>query len=53
MAPEVYKNEAFDRSVDAFSFGLILYEVLANLPIALKQRQEHFEIKCQICYSYA
>lgn len=27
MAPEVYRDEIFDRSVDAFSFGLILYEV--------------------------
>lgn len=27
MAPEVYKDEIFDRSVDAYSFGLILYEV--------------------------
>ncbi|KAI8023217.1 Integrin-linked protein kinase 1 [Camellia lanceoleosa] len=27
VAPEVYKNEIFDRSVDAYSFGLILYEI--------------------------
>lgn len=27
IAPEFYKNEIFDRSVDAFSFSLILYEV--------------------------
>jgi serine/threonine protein kinase len=27
IAPEVYKNEPFDRSVDVFAFGLILYEV--------------------------
>lgn len=27
MAPEVYKDDLFDRSVDAYSFGLILYEV--------------------------
>ncbi|KAK8942171.1 Serine/threonine-protein kinase HT1 [Platanthera guangdongensis] len=32
MAPEVYKNEIFDRKVDAFSFGLILYEMLNGLP---------------------
>lgn len=32
MAPEVYKNEAFDRSVDAFSFGLILYEMIEGTP---------------------
>lgn len=28
VAPEVYNDEIFDRSVDAFSFGLILYEVM-------------------------
>lgn len=27
MAPEVFKDEIIDRSVDAFSFGLIIYEV--------------------------
>lgn len=27
IAPEVYRDEIFDRSVDTFSFGLILYEV--------------------------
>jgi len=27
MAPEVYKNEIFDKKVDSFSFGLILFEV--------------------------
>jgi hypothetical protein len=26
-APEVYRNEPFDSSVDAFSFGFIVYEV--------------------------
>lgn len=32
MAPEVCKNETFDRKVDTFSFGLILYEMLDGLP---------------------
>ncbi|RXH99539.1 hypothetical protein DVH24_021341 [Malus domestica] len=27
VAPEIYKDEIFTRSVDAYSFGLILYEV--------------------------
>ncbi|MQM03559.1 hypothetical protein Taro_036344 [Colocasia esculenta] len=31
MAPEVYKDEIFDRSADAFSFGLILYEVCLSI----------------------
>lgn len=26
-APEIYKDEIFDRTVDAYSFGIILYEV--------------------------
>lgn len=30
VAPEIYKNEIFDRGVDSFSFGLILYEVCQN-----------------------
>lgn len=32
MAPEIYKNEIFDKKVDAFSFGLILYEMLDGAP---------------------
>ncbi|TVU36216.1 hypothetical protein EJB05_18140 [Eragrostis curvula] len=30
-APELYRNEAFDSSVDAFSFGFILYEMVEGL----------------------
>jgi len=25
--PEVYKDEIFDRSIDAFSYGVILHEI--------------------------
>ncbi|XP_073013336.1 integrin-linked protein kinase 1-like [Typha latifolia] len=32
VAPEVYRNEEFDRSVDVFSFGLILYEMIDGSP---------------------
>lgn len=35
MAPEVYKDEIFDRSVDAYSFGLILYEVRCDMACCL------------------
>lgn len=31
-APELYKDEVFDTSVDAFSFGLILYEMIEGAP---------------------
>lgn len=27
VAPEIYRDEAFDRSVDVHSFGVMLYEV--------------------------
>ncbi|URE27471.1 serine threonine protein kinase [Musa troglodytarum] len=32
VAPELYKNEIFDKSVDSFSFGLILYEMIEGTP---------------------
>lgn len=32
MAPELYKNESFDKLVDVFSFGLILYEMIEVSP---------------------
>ncbi|KAK9138982.1 hypothetical protein Sjap_009576 [Stephania japonica] len=32
MAPEIYKDEIFDRSVDAFSFGIILFEMIEGAP---------------------
>ncbi|MQL76178.1 hypothetical protein Taro_008575, partial [Colocasia esculenta] len=33
MAPEVYKNEVFDRSIDAFSFGFILFEQSQHISV--------------------
>lgn len=27
MAPEVFKHRKYDKKVDVFSFGMILYEV--------------------------
>lgn len=32
MAPEVYKSEIFDKKVDSFSFGLILFEMIEGSP---------------------
>ncbi|KAG1328254.1 Integrin-linked protein kinase 1 [Cocos nucifera] len=32
IAPEVYKDEIFDRSVDVYSFGLIVYEMIEGAP---------------------
>ncbi|KAF8402412.1 hypothetical protein HHK36_013367 [Tetracentron sinense] len=58
VAPEVYKDEIFDRSVDAFSFGLILYEMIEGVPafhpkapedvakmICLERKRPPFKIK--------
>ncbi|CAM0150405.1 unnamed protein product [Urochloa decumbens] len=39
-APEIYKNEPFDRSVDVFAFGLILYEMIEGTPAFHPKPQE-------------
>ncbi|XP_047319209.1 integrin-linked protein kinase 1-like [Impatiens glandulifera] len=31
LAPEIYKDEIFDRSVDVYSFGLVMYEMLEGV----------------------
>ncbi|KAG8375865.1 hypothetical protein BUALT_Bualt09G0003500 [Buddleja alternifolia] len=32
VAPEIYKDEIFNRSVDVYSFGLMLYEMMEGSP---------------------
>ncbi|KAL3322575.1 hypothetical protein AABB24_039930 [Solanum stoloniferum] len=32
VAPEIYKDEIFDRNVDIYSFGILLYEMLEGTP---------------------
>ncbi|GAA0146024.1 non-receptor serine/threonine protein kinase [Lithospermum erythrorhizon] len=32
IAPEIYKDEMFDRSVDVHSFGVMLYEMMEGVP---------------------
>ncbi|RWR96741.1 dual specificity protein kinase shkC [Cinnamomum micranthum f. kanehirae] len=32
VAPEVYKDQIFEKSVDTFSFGLVLYEMIEGAP---------------------
>ncbi|KAJ1279907.1 hypothetical protein BS78_04G191200 [Paspalum vaginatum] len=39
-APEIYRNEPFDRSVDVFAFGLILYEMIEGTPAFHPKPQE-------------
>ncbi|TVU29265.1 hypothetical protein EJB05_20824 [Eragrostis curvula] len=33
IAPEIYRNQPFDRSVDVFAFGLILYEMIEGTAV--------------------
>ncbi|KAJ3675367.1 hypothetical protein LUZ60_004409 [Juncus effusus] len=47
VAPEVYRNEIFGRSADAFSFGLILYEMIEGSPaFHPKPPNEVFKMIC-------
>lgn len=47
MAPEVCKDEIFDRSVDAYSFGLILYEIIEGTqPFHPKSSEEALRMMC-------
>lgn len=46
-APEIYKNEIFDRSVDIYSFGIVLYEMLEGTPpFNTKSPQESARLMC-------
>ncbi|XP_024024580.1 integrin-linked protein kinase 1 isoform X1 [Morus notabilis] len=47
MAPEVYRDEIFDRSVDAYSFGLILFEMIEGIqPFHPKSSGEALKMMC-------
>ncbi|KAL7176729.1 hypothetical protein ACSBR2_030139 [Camellia fascicularis] len=47
MAPEVYKDEIFDRSVDVYSFGLILYEILEGVqPLHPRSAEDAAKLMC-------
>ncbi|KAG8661579.1 integrin-linked protein kinase 1 [Manihot esculenta] len=46
-APEIYKDEIFDRTVDAYSFGIILYEMIEGvLPYHSKSPEEAVKLMC-------
>ncbi|KAJ1405408.1 Serine-threonine/tyrosine-protein kinase, catalytic domain [Sesbania bispinosa] len=47
VAPEIYKDEVFDRSVDAYSFGLIVYEMIEGMqPLHPKPAEEAVKLLC-------
>ncbi|XVE80830.1 hypothetical protein DITRI_Ditri15bG0011800 [Diplodiscus trichospermus] len=47
VAPEVYKNMVFDRSVDAYSFGVVLYEMIEGVvPFHPKPAEEAVKLMC-------
>ncbi|XP_061365712.1 integrin-linked protein kinase 1-like [Gastrolobium bilobum] len=47
VAPEIYKDEVFDRSVDAYSFGLVVYEMIEGIhPFHPKSTEEAVKLMC-------
>lgn len=45
MAPEVFKHRKYDKKVDVFSFGMILYEVIGWFPLQLVIRRYTIFVK--------
>ncbi|XP_052172519.1 integrin-linked protein kinase 1-like isoform X1 [Diospyros lotus] len=47
VAPETYKDEIFDRSVDVYSYGVILYEMLEGIqPFHPKSAEDAAKLMC-------
>ncbi|KAK7247286.1 hypothetical protein RIF29_42167 [Crotalaria pallida] len=47
LAPEIYKDEEFDKSVDAYSFALIVYEMIEGTqPFTPKSSEEAAKLMC-------
>ncbi|OMO59400.1 hypothetical protein CCACVL1_24852, partial [Corchorus capsularis] len=47
VAPEIYKNVIFDRSVDAYSYGIMLYEMIEGVvPFHPKPPEEAVKLMC-------
>ncbi|KAE8671624.1 hypothetical protein F3Y22_tig00111941pilonHSYRG00004 [Hibiscus syriacus] len=47
MVPEIRKDMIFDRSVDAYSFGIMLYEMTeGGVPFRSKPAEEAVKLMC-------
>nr|AAT94403.1 ankyrin protein kinase [Brassica napus] len=47
VAPEVYRDEIFDRSADSYSFGVVLYEMIEGVqPFHPKPPEEAVKLMC-------
>ncbi|KAE8702918.1 Detected protein of confused Function [Hibiscus syriacus] len=46
MAPEIQKNMILDRSADAYSFGVMLYEMTEGVPFHPKPTEEAVKLMC-------
>ncbi|XP_059304803.1 integrin-linked protein kinase 1-like [Lycium ferocissimum] len=48
IAPEIYKDEIFDRSVDVYAFGVLIYEMIEGiLPFHPKSPEEAARLMCK------
>ncbi|PHT98894.1 hypothetical protein BC332_32180 [Capsicum chinense] len=48
IAPEIYNDEIFDRSVDVYSFGVLLYEMMEGCqPFHPKSPEEAARLMCK------
>ncbi|KAI5384714.1 Integrin-linked protein kinase 1 [Lathyrus oleraceus] len=47
VAPEIYNGDVFDRSVDAYAFGLVVYEMIEGVPpFHPKPPEEALKLMC-------
>ena len=52
MAPEVITNSTYDRKVDVYSFGIIMFEIVTDLfpyPDLLNMKIDRFLFQKQRC----
>lgn len=45
MAPEVFKHRKYDKTVDVFSFAMILYQVIpVSIQVVTNDRKELIDV---------